>query len=104
MDFDDLSDNAKAVGFAFFPTLGSKATFHMVESVPSEECQAALDELVDKGFATVSPLNGQGGLVYEPKVSFGHFMRWAWERAENGESIVLWRKKASTIESMKPRP
>lgn len=94
MDFDSLSDNAKSVGHAFFPTLGSEATFHMVESEPSEECQAALDELVEKGFATVEPFNQFGGVVYKPKASFGHLMMWAWQRAERGESIVLWRKKA----------
>lgn len=95
MNFDDLSDTTKAVGYAFFPTLDSEATFHMVESEPSEECQAALDELVAKGFATVKPFNQFGGVVYKPKVSFGHLMLWAWQRAERNEPIVLWRKKAA---------
>lgn len=87
----ELSDNAKAVGHAFFPTVESKATFHMQKSGPSPECQAALDELVAKGFATVEPFNKFGGVVYRPTVSFGHLMRWAWERAERGISITLWQ-------------
>lgn len=87
----DLSDNAKAVGYAFFSTAANKVTFHLKTHGPSPECQAALDELVAKGFATVEPLNQFGGLVYRPTTSFGHLAKWAWDRAESGVSLVLWQ-------------
>lgn len=87
----DLSDSAKAVGYAFFPTTDSSATFHMKKSGPSPECQAALDELVEKGFATVEPFNQFGGLVYRPKVSFHHLMMWAFDHAEKGIPLTLWQ-------------
>lgn len=95
MDTDKLSDNAKAVGFAFFPTLGSEVAFGMAEYEPSEECQAALDELVEKGFAEVER-SPSGAVTYRPKAVFGHLARWAWDRAENGVEIVLWRRKESS--------
>jgi hypothetical protein len=88
---NDLSDNAKAVGHAFFPTEESTVTFHMQKSGPSPECQAALNELVAKGFATVEPLNQFGGLVYRPKCSFHHLLPWVWERANAGISMILWQ-------------
>lgn len=93
----DLSDNAKSVGFSFFPTKDSKVTFHMRTHGPSEECQAALDELVSKGFATAEPFNRLGGVVYQPTTSFSHLAKWAFERAMAGHSITLW-------EPLKQRP
>ena len=89
-----LSDAAKAVGYAFFPTIDSKVTFRMQESGPSPECQAALDELVKKGFATVEPFNAHGGFVYRPLMSFAHLAVWAWKRAEAGISMTLWKRIA----------
>ncbi len=95
----DLSDDAKAVGYAFFPTIGSTVTFHMQKSGPSPQCQEALDELVAKGFATVEPFNRFGGFTYRPTVAFGHLTRWAWDRAEKGISLTLWQPIARALQA-----
>lgn len=92
---DALSDDAKSVAFAFFPTTDSRVTFYMEKSGPSARSQAALDELVTASLASKEVHNKRtGAATYRPLTSFTSLGAWQRKRMLSGElqanSFNLW--------------
>jgi len=90
MNTDGLSDSAKAVGLALFPTMAAFVIFGAGGRLPTDECRSALGELVEKGFVSAEELKS-GGVFYRPNASFGHLAEWARERADT--RVEIWRRK-----------
>lgn len=62
----DLSQDANDLAnYLFFDGYNKEITFHMQKSKPSDRCQVALDELVDKGFLYKKP-HPPKGVSYFP--------------------------------------
>lgn len=93
---ETLSDDAKSVAAAFFPTLDSKVTFHMETSGPSARSQAALDELCAAGVATKETHDRRtGAATYRPAVDCTELCNWRMIKMLRGElddKFTLWEK------------
>lgn len=93
--FAILSDDAKSVAFALFPSPESYATFHMEEHGPSARSQAGLDELLAAGLVSKTVHNRKtGAATYRPLADFGPLGAWQIRRMLTGElertSFNLW--------------
>lgn len=81
-----LSNDAKSVAGAFFPTKDSRLTFHMEKSGPSARCQAGLDELVASGLVSKEVHNKRtGAATYRPLADLSACGAWHRARFLSGE-------------------
>lgn len=101
-DHGPLSEDAKAVAYAFMPTIASSVTFHFRSHRPTQRTQAALEELVDKGLATAEPFNRFGSMIYKPTSDFSYLAAWAWNRTISGadRGFMLWEPVKAADEQL----
>ena len=96
-ELEALSDDAKAVGASFFPTIASRVTFHMEEKQPGARCQAGLDELVAAGLVSRVVHNAKtGAATYRPIEDIGALTGWHAHRTfvlNDPINLVLWEKR-----------
>lgn len=90
-----LSNDAKSVAAAFFPTQDSRVTFHMEAHGPSARSQAGLDELVAAGLISKEVHDKRtGAATYRPLADLSEYGAWQRIRFLSGEmeqdSFNLW--------------
>jgi len=87
-DFNDLSEAARIVaGSSFSMSPGATIRYQMVQSVPSAEMQAALDELVAAGIVLRDD-EPHGPVSYKasPTYDFTEARRFAFDRTLKGDA------------------
>ncbi|NTF17989.1 hypothetical protein G6L37_06200 [Agrobacterium rubi] len=86
-NFNDLSEAARIVaGCSFSMSPGASIRYQMIQSVPSAEMQAALDELVSAGIVLRDdephgPVSYTASRTYD----FSEARRYAFDRTLNGD-------------------
>lgn len=89
---DDLSYDAKIVAGLFFPFFPHKVEFVNLSAHLTERCQAGLDELVEAGLVSETPIDG--GVEYEAISDLTHFSEWHAERYcagdERHKAFPVW--------------
>lgn len=89
-DWKSLSLKARGLAGIWFGNMrvgsgNSGLTLHLRESQPAAETRAALDELVERGVISKTPLNQYGGEVYRPLVDCWPAFEWVTKNSKRPE-------------------
>lgn len=108
--FSDLSEEARIVaGSTFSMSPGATIRYQMVQSVPSAEMQAALDELVAAGIVLRDD-EPHGAVTYKasPTYDFTEARRFAFDRTFKGDApsirIYVSKELAAAEAAANPAP